>query len=178
MLSYSTCSQVCFLTALAAQHGGMGVVAAGCGVMVVCNHMVQHCIISHAFRLLQNVTQLWTCTCVWLSTGPHSNSTYQVVTPRMGDTDSDQPTTMHTSGSWFAPYLDHPHACPDLTPGSPVASMDYGGYSEYAVLRARRTLPVPRPTPEAVALLTSGMTASIALAEVRGCVGVFVRGGA
>ena len=40
------------------------------------------------------------------------------------------------------------------------------GFSEYGVVAARRLLPVPSPTPEVLALMTSGLTASIALEEV------------
>eukprot|EP00878_Enallax_costatus_P017907 GHUV01018826.1.p1 GENE.GHUV01018826.1~~GHUV01018826.1.p1 ORF type:complete len:136 (-),score=19.97 GHUV01018826.1:1217-1579(-) len=40
------------------------------------------------------------------------------------------------------------------------------GFSEYALVQNRRVLPVPCPAPEVVALLTSGLTASIALSEV------------
>eukprot|EP00879_Flechtneria_rotunda_P012556 GHRR01013111.1.p1 GENE.GHRR01013111.1~~GHRR01013111.1.p1 ORF type:complete len:519 (+),score=205.96 GHRR01013111.1:42-1598(+) len=51
--------------------------------------------------------------------------------------------------------------------GSPVATMD-AGFSEYGLAPARRVLPIPCPAPEVVALLTSGLTASLALAEVGG----------
>jgi NADPH:quinone reductase-like Zn-dependent oxidoreductase len=40
------------------------------------------------------------------------------------------------------------------------------GFSEFAVVPARRALKVPCAAPEVVALLTSGLTASIALEEV------------
>jgi NADPH:quinone reductase-like Zn-dependent oxidoreductase len=40
------------------------------------------------------------------------------------------------------------------------------GFSEYAAVHSRRALPVPCAAPEVVALLTSGLTASIALEEV------------
>jgi NADPH:quinone reductase-like Zn-dependent oxidoreductase len=42
------------------------------------------------------------------------------------------------------------------------------GFSECALVAARRVLPVPCPAPEVVALLTSGLTASLALEEVGG----------
>jgi NADPH:quinone reductase-like Zn-dependent oxidoreductase len=42
------------------------------------------------------------------------------------------------------------------------------GFSEFALVAARRLLPVPCPAPEVVALLTSGLTASLALEEVGG----------
>jgi NADPH:quinone reductase-like Zn-dependent oxidoreductase len=40
------------------------------------------------------------------------------------------------------------------------------GFSEYAVVQSRRALKVPCAAPEVVALLTSGLTASLALEEV------------
>ena len=39
--------------------------------------------------------------------------------------------------------------------------MAYGAFSEWGVMPARHALPVPEPAPEVVALLTSGLTASI-----------------
>jgi NADPH:quinone reductase-like Zn-dependent oxidoreductase len=42
------------------------------------------------------------------------------------------------------------------------------GFSEYGLVSARRVLPIPCPAPEVVALLTSGLTASLALEEVGG----------
>jgi NADPH:quinone reductase-like Zn-dependent oxidoreductase len=42
------------------------------------------------------------------------------------------------------------------------------GFSEYVLASARRVLPIPCPAPEVVALLTSGLTASLALEEVGG----------
>lgn len=42
------------------------------------------------------------------------------------------------------------------------------GFSEYGLVAARRVLPIPCPAPEVVALLTSGLTASLALEEVGG----------
>ncbi|XP_006661314.2 probable quinone oxidoreductase [Oryza brachyantha] len=47
--------------------------------------------------------------------------------------------------------------------GTPVALMTYGTYSEFIQVPAKRLLPVPRPEPEVVAMLTSGLTASISL---------------
>ncbi|EEC84707.1 hypothetical protein OsI_31662 [Oryza sativa Indica Group] len=47
--------------------------------------------------------------------------------------------------------------------GSPVALMTFGAYSEFTQVPAKHLLPVPRPDPEVVAMLTSGLTASIAL---------------
>ncbi|GFR48850.1 hypothetical protein Agub_g10804, partial [Astrephomene gubernaculifera] len=47
----------------------------------------------------------------------------------------------------------------------PVAALSYGGYSEYGIEPARTALRVPRVAPEIVALLTSGLTASIALEQ-------------
>lgn len=43
--------------------------------------------------------------------------------------------------------------------------MQYGGFSEYAVVPAKQCLPVQRCAPEVVALLTSGLTASISLEQ-------------
>ncbi|CAK7329863.1 unnamed protein product [Dovyalis caffra] len=51
----------------------------------------------------------------------------------------------------------------DLKVGTPAALMTFGSYAEFTVIPAKHILPVPRPDPEVVALLTSGMTASIAL---------------
>ena len=51
-----------------------------------------------------------------------------------------------------------------LPVGASVASMEYG-FSEFGVHKARNLIPVPEPSPEMVALLTSGLTASIALEE-------------
>lgn len=48
--------------------------------------------------------------------------------------------------------------------GDAVATMEYGGFSEFAVLKERQLLPIPKPNPETLALLTSGLTASISLA--------------
>jgi len=51
-----------------------------------------------------------------------------------------------------------------LGPGSTVAVLGFGGFSEFQVVKLRQCLPVPGPpTRQAVALLTSGLTASIAL---------------
>jgi len=49
--------------------------------------------------------------------------------------------------------------------GSPVATMSYGGFSEYAVEEFKNVVPVPAVSRETVALLTSGLTASIALEQ-------------
>ncbi|KAF9675918.1 hypothetical protein SADUNF_Sadunf09G0083700 [Salix dunnii] len=54
----------------------------------------------------------------------------------------------------------------DLKVGTPAALMTFGSYAEFTVVPAKHILPVPRPDPEVVALLTSGMTASIALEKV------------
>ncbi|KAG6534061.1 hypothetical protein ZIOFF_007942 [Zingiber officinale] len=50
-----------------------------------------------------------------------------------------------------------------LKVGTPVAFMTFGGYAEFSVIPAKHLLPVPRPDAEVVAMLTSGLTASIAL---------------
>jgi NAD(P)-dependent dehydrogenase (short-subunit alcohol dehydrogenase family) len=52
-----------------------------------------------------------------------------------------------------------------LAVGQPVATLTYGGFSEYALEKARFVVPVPAPTPETVAFLTSGLTASISLEQ-------------
>ena len=49
----------------------------------------------------------------------------------------------------------------DVCVGDAVAEMTFGGFADYAVLSARQALPIPHPGPEMVALLTSGLTASI-----------------
>ncbi|KAK9819434.1 hypothetical protein WJX74_003860 [Apatococcus lobatus] len=51
----------------------------------------------------------------------------------------------------------------DVCIGDAVAEMTFGGFADYAVLPARQALPIPHPGPEMVALLTSGLTASIGL---------------
>ncbi|XP_010269209.1 PREDICTED: probable quinone oxidoreductase [Nelumbo nucifera] len=51
----------------------------------------------------------------------------------------------------------------DLKIGSPVALMTYGSYAEFMVVPSKHILAVARPDPEVVAMLTSGLTASIAL---------------
>lgn len=48
--------------------------------------------------------------------------------------------------------------------GDAVATLSYGGFSEYAVAPDTQVLPVPRPGPDVLALLTSGLTASIGTA--------------
>ncbi|XP_066399552.1 uncharacterized protein [Miscanthus floridulus] len=47
--------------------------------------------------------------------------------------------------------------------GTPVALMAFGSYAEFTLISAKSLIPVPRPDPEVVAMLTSGLTASIAL---------------
>jgi NADPH:quinone reductase-like Zn-dependent oxidoreductase len=51
----------------------------------------------------------------------------------------------------------------DLKVGLPCAFMTFGGYAEFTMIPSKYALPVPRPDPEGVAMLTSGLTASIAL---------------
>ncbi|KAL5855604.1 hypothetical protein ACOSQ4_005406 [Xanthoceras sorbifolium] len=51
----------------------------------------------------------------------------------------------------------------DLKVGTPAAIMTFGGYAEFAMVPSKHILPVARPDPEVIALLTSGLTASIAL---------------
>ncbi|XP_028241219.1 probable quinone oxidoreductase isoform X1 [Glycine soja] len=50
----------------------------------------------------------------------------------------------------------------DLKIGMPCAFMTFGGYAEFIMIPSKHALPVPRPDPEVVAMLTSGLTASIA----------------
>lgn len=50
-------------------------------------------------------------------------------------------------------------------PGQAVASMTYDGYATYAMLDAKLALLLPRPSISYITLLTSGLTASIALSE-------------
>ncbi|KAG2501548.1 hypothetical protein HYH03_000055 [Edaphochlamys debaryana] len=52
-----------------------------------------------------------------------------------------------------------------FVPGDAMAALSYGSFSEYGIEPARTALPVPCVAPEIVALLTSGLTASIALEE-------------
>ncbi|KAK7252045.1 hypothetical protein RIF29_35742 [Crotalaria pallida] len=51
----------------------------------------------------------------------------------------------------------------DLKVGMPCAFMTFGGYAEFIMIQAKHALPVARPDAEVVAMLTSGLTASIAL---------------
>ena len=60
-----------------------------------------------------------------------------------------------------SPPAPEPPPRAGLAVGQPVASMNYMGFAEYAVLGAKHALPLPRATPQMVALLTSGLTASI-----------------
>ncbi|CAA2958098.1 Zinc-binding alcohol dehydrogenase domain-containing protein 2 [Olea europaea subsp. europaea] len=50
-----------------------------------------------------------------------------------------------------------------LKVGTPAAIMTYGSYAEFTWVASKHILPVARPDPEVVAMLTSGLTASIAL---------------
>uniref|UniRef100_A0A1D1XRB2 Zinc-binding alcohol dehydrogenase domain-containing protein 2 n=1 Tax=Anthurium amnicola TaxID=1678845 RepID=A0A1D1XRB2_9ARAE len=50
-----------------------------------------------------------------------------------------------------------------LKVGTPVAIMIFGGYAEFIMVPSKHIMPVARPDPEIVAMLTSGLTASIAL---------------
>lgn len=58
-------------------------------------------------------------------------------------------------------------AAPDvaLPVGQPVATMTYGGFAEWAVVSAKHVFPLPQASPDMVALMTSGLTASIALEQ-------------
>jgi len=58
-------------------------------------------------------------------------------------------------------------AATGLAVGAPVATMTYGGFSEYALLPAKHVLRVPVCSAATVALLTSGLTASLGLEQAR-----------
>lgn len=51
----------------------------------------------------------------------------------------------------------------DLKIGTPAAVMTFGSYAEFMSVPSKFILPVARPDPQVVAMLTSGLTASIAL---------------
>lgn len=51
----------------------------------------------------------------------------------------------------------------DLKVGTPAAIMTFGGYADFVMVPAKHILPIPRPDPEVIAMLTSGLTASISL---------------
>ncbi|XVE66859.1 hypothetical protein DITRI_Ditri08aG0113800 [Diplodiscus trichospermus] len=51
----------------------------------------------------------------------------------------------------------------NLKVGTPAAIMVFGGYAEFITVPSKHILPIGRPDPEVVAMLTSGLTASIAL---------------
>ncbi|KAK1439921.1 hypothetical protein QVD17_05746 [Tagetes erecta] len=51
----------------------------------------------------------------------------------------------------------------NLKVGTPAAIMTFGAYAEFAMVPSKHILPVARPDPEVVAMLTSGLTASISL---------------
>ncbi|KAL0649313.1 hypothetical protein Bca4012_092004 [Brassica carinata] len=51
----------------------------------------------------------------------------------------------------------------NLEVGTPAAVMTFGAYAEYMIVSSKHVLPVPRPDPEVVAMLTSGLTALTAL---------------
>ncbi|KAM7479198.1 hypothetical protein LguiA_027411 [Lonicera macranthoides] len=53
----------------------------------------------------------------------------------------------------------------NLQVGTPAAIMTFGSYAEFTMVPSKHILPVARPDPEVVAMLTSGLTASIALEE-------------
>ncbi|XWS54816.1 hypothetical protein CRYUN_Cryun10bG0121700 [Craigia yunnanensis] len=54
----------------------------------------------------------------------------------------------------------------NLKVGTPAAIMTFGGYAEFITVPSKHILPIGRPDPEVVAMLTSGLTASIALEKV------------
>ena len=45
--------------------------------------------------------------------------------------------------------------------GQPIAELGYGCFSDWGLVSAKAAIPVPKPAPEIVALLTSGLTASV-----------------
>lgn len=49
-----------------------------------------------------------------------------------------------------------------------MAEMAYGAFSEWGVVPAKHALPVPVLAPEVIALLTSGLTASIGAMPLEG----------
>jgi len=49
--------------------------------------------------------------------------------------------------------------------GQPVGTLQFGGFSEYSLVSSKQCFKVPEIRPEVVALLTSGLTASIALEQ-------------
>ena len=49
--------------------------------------------------------------------------------------------------------------------GQSVATMQYGGFSEYSLVSAKHCFIIPRPSPAVLSLLTSGLTASISLEQ-------------
>ncbi|MEZ4668766.1 MAG: quinone oxidoreductase family protein [Anaerolineae bacterium] len=51
----------------------------------------------------------------------------------------------------------------DLKVGDWVVTTNLGGYAEYNITRARFAIPVPQPSPEILALVASGVTASLGL---------------
>ena len=59
-----------------------------------------------------------------------------------------------TQGSGALPFAG-------FSVGQPVAELAYGAFSEWAIVPAKHALAVPVLAPEIVALLTSGLTASI-----------------
>lgn len=53
----------------------------------------------------------------------------------------------------------------DFRPGEAVAAMVFGSFAEYFLVPAKLAIKIPRVAPEVIALLTSGLTASIALEQ-------------
>lgn len=51
----------------------------------------------------------------------------------------------------------------NLRIGTPAAIMTFGGYAEFAMVPSKHIFLVARPDPEVVAMLTSGLIASIVL---------------
>ncbi|GAQ80953.1 ARP protein [Klebsormidium nitens] len=53
----------------------------------------------------------------------------------------------------------------DFAVGAPVATLSYGGFAEYSQVDAKVAIAVPEISPELVAMLTSGLTASLGLEQ-------------
>ena len=68
----------------------------------------------------------------------------------------------------YSPLPVSPHSISLLTGfqvGDAVATLTYNGFAEFALTPAKVSLKVPRAALDMVPLLTSGLTASIALSE-------------
>eukprot|EP00890_Picochlorum_soloecismus_P006507 jgi/Picsp_1/6858/NSC_04195-R1_arp protein len=61
--------------------------------------------------------------------------------------------------------VDAPSSVKNIRIGMAVATLQFGSFSEYTLVDSRHLFKVPKVMPEIVALLTSGLTASIALEQ-------------